>query len=608
MMEGMPAEFAREFPSLVRQLLWARGFRSNEEAHEFLYPSLTQVPVPLGQLRDVEEAVAVLLKAHREKERVVIFGDYDVDGATSTALLVSVLKAWGFDVGYYIPHRVQEGYGVTLKAATKLAEKEPKVKVVVTCDCGVASFEGISFLKSKNIRVIVTDHHEVPNERVPADAILNPKQKNCAYPDKRLAGVGVAFLLLVALRRALDLKDFALNSYLDLVAIGTVCDVAELRGANRALVKLGLKRLSATNRMGLQVMLRNLDLGIKSIKSKDLGFLIGPRINATGRIGEPDVGVKMLLAEDRYEAEQLVNVLETHNRQRQELQKKQLEAAERQAELAVARNPDKKSLVLCDKQFHLGIVGLVAAKISEKFKRPVCVLTELIDEHALADFSGAGVLWKGSLRTPVGYHLADALDSIRSKTPDFFKSAGGHAMAAGVALEQDRVKIFEDLFENAISSQKTQTQNASAEVVLENVNELGQVLSLLEPFGQANPPPLVRVNDFQLQKTQVMKEEHLKLHGKLSEGHLSVLQFKSPWVRMFADDLKKAGDVRLDLVGELTENEWNGNKSVELHLKDLLEVRVSGKRIQTGTNQNEIGNRQGLRKKAGDSHTASLEG
>lgn len=599
-------DFATQLPKFLRQVLWSRGFRDEDRVQAYLHPSLQSIPLPTNRLKDLDIALRLLLEARDRKRKVIIFGDYDVDGTTSAVLLHSALETWGFDVDYFIPHRVTEGYGVTLKAAQKLIEEKNDAKIVVTCDCGIASFEGIEFLKSKGLSVIVTDHHEVPKERVSADAVINPKQKACVYPDKKLAGVGVAFLLVIALRKALDLREFSLLPWLDLVALGTVCDVAELTGANRALVRMGLVRLQQTERPGLQVMLRNLGLESK-IKARDLGFLIGPRLNAAGRVGDPRLGARALLAKSTAEAQPYVDALENHNRERREMQEAQLKEAQILAEDLIRRNPEVKTLVLANRRFHLGIVGLIAARLAEGFSRPSCVLTELQDEHALADFDDLqkkSSLWKGSLRTPPGYHLADALQTIRTHHPDLLVSGGGHALAAGVAVLSDQVDRFQTVFEEAISDQTQIEIPIEVDAELDGREDLAGVLDLLEPFGNGNPQPLVRVRGFKLQRVQIMKEVHLKIFGSLDGNPWSILHFKSPWAKMFAR-LGTERELELDFLAELSENEWRGTKRIELVLKDLLDLRLRGTRIEVGRT-NEIGQSEGFReeKQYSDSHPA----
>lgn len=590
--EILEKTFAPQYPAVLRKILWNRGFRENEEVEAFLHPSLSQVPNPVGSLKDLDLATDILLEVQKNKERVIIFGDYDVDGTTSTTLLVSVLRDFDFDVDYFIPHRVDDGYGVTLEAAKKLLNKEKNIHLVITCDCGIGSFEGIEFLKSNGVKVIVTDHHEVPQKRVSADAILNPKQTECNYPDKKLAGVGVAFLLLIGLRRALGRKDYQLSPFLDLVAVGTVCDVADLRGANRSLVKKGLIYLAQTKNKGLRALLKHLDLENKAIKAKDLGFLIGPRINAVGRIGNPELGVRTLLAQTEEEADEFVQKLETYNTERKSIQAKQLRSASKVAAVSFEKNPSLAAFVVSEEGFHLGVVGLLASRIAEEYKRPACVLTKLEDEHALVDFDEAQSIWKGSLRAPVGYHLSNALESIREEYPSLLKSGGGHALAAGVAIEEQDLEKFKDVFVQAIENQGHHEQVLSVDADFEESDGMELLLPYLEPMGNGNPAPLFRVKDFEVSDIRIMKEVHLKLKGRVGRGPLrSVLQFRSPWVNMFSSLLKRK--LKVDFYGELTENEWRGNKSIEFILKDLLEVRDNGRPINIRSSSNEASNRQG---------------
>ncbi len=591
----VPEGYLKEYPTLLRQILWTRGFQNEEDARAFLNPSLSQIPSPTGSLLDLDLAIKLCIQAKEKQDQVIIFGDYDVDGTTSTVLLYSALNAWGFKCGSFIPHRVQDGYGVTVKGAQKLLQEFPEVKLVITCDCGIASFEGIQFLKSHGIKVIVTDHHEVPPDRVAADAVLNPKQKKCSYPDKKMAGVGVAFLLLIGLRRALDLKEVQLSSYLDLVAVGTVCDVAELVGVNRALVRMGLKRLEQTDNKGLREILRRNSLEDSRLKTRDLGFVIGPRLNAAGRIGDATLGVKTLLASTEAEAIKWVSQLEEHNRQRREIQDLQVKEAQITAEKEIRCNPTRQSLVIANSEFHLGIVGLVASRLAETYKRPVCVLTELKDEHALADFSGQEGLWKGSLRAPAGSHLAASLQRIREKNSKLLVSGGGHALAAGVAIDRNNLDLFVKEFEQATVEQGRTEVTVEVDAVLNNSDRIDEVLGFLEPIGNGNPAPLLRVNSAQLQKVNVMKEIHLRLQTQIGGQNWSVLQFKSPWVRLF-QDLKVSQGVLIDFLAELSENEWNGNKRVELILRDLLDMKVSGKKfeIQRHTSENATGASQSV--------------
>ena len=271
---NVPKDFQPDLSLNLRQFLWARGFRQSDEVQKFLFPKLNDIVHPESLLLDLDEAIKILLKAKEQNQKVLIFGDYDVDGTTSTALLFQTLRDWGWRVDWFIPHRIEEGYGISIEAVNKLKSVQPDFDVLISCDCGISSFEGIQALRDWNKKVIVTDHHECPPERVAAHAVLNPKQSACLYPEKNLAGVGVAFLLILGLRRAIGAKDYSLHSQLELVAIGSVCDLAELKGANRILVKAGLNRLRQTENHGLRALFQMAGVQTSSLKSRDLGFLI----------------------------------------------------------------------------------------------------------------------------------------------------------------------------------------------------------------------------------------------------------------------------------------------------------------------------------------------
>lgn len=590
-----PPDFFPELSVFLRDLLWKRGFQTKEAVRDFLNPNLSQVPSPVGRLLDLEPAIKILLKARDQKESVTIFGDYDVDGSTSAALLTSALGCLGWTVQTYIPHRVEEGYGLTTKAVDRLLQKFPETRVVVTCDCGVSSFAGVQALKDRGIKVIVTDHHEVPVERVAADAIINPKQKNCAYPEKNLAGVGVAFLLLMGIRRALERPDFSLRPYLDLVAVGTICDCAPLLGANRALVRAGLDLLQTPERPGLAAILRFARFDQRELRAKDVGFLIGPRLNASGRVGPPDLGFKTLMAPDRQRADELAKELESFNTKRRSMQEAQTEVALQMAEQS--SKEFKHGLMIASPEFHLGIVGLMASRVSERWRLPTAVLTRVDDEHFLADYPGATGIWKGSLRAPAGFHLAQVLQRIQDECPGILLSFGGHAQAAGVTLKEESVQDFKQEFNKAIIELGQMAGETSYDVILEDPQEVAEALPLLEPLGQGNPPPFVLIRDFKLKRVQIMKEEHLKLWGEVKGRDFSVLHFRSPWVSLGREWEKGFGErslssgIFLSLIGEPQENEWNGRCTLEFQLRELLNWKTNGETygIKSVSGADEIG-------------------
>lgn len=589
MQEAAPANFLTDYPRVLIDLLWHRGLKDEDQVLEFLYPRLSSIPSPIGCLHDLDEALKVLLKVRDRKESLVVFGDFDVDGATSTALLVNVFQDLGWKVSYFVPHRVNEGYGVTAKAIERLMQENPRVSCVVTCDCGVSSFEGISILKEKGVSVVVTDHHEPPpGSRVSADAVLNPKQKACLYPDKRLAGVGVAFLLAMALRRALNAKDYSLNSHLDLVCLGTVCDLADLQGVNRVFVKAGLITLANTERLGLQALKEVAGVKDKQLSARDLGFVLGPRLNAIGRMGDPKLGIELLLSRDRSDALQKALALEGMNRRRRELQQVQVQKAEQEA----AKISSESSIVLWDAEYHLGLVGLVASRLAENFEKPSCVLTRIDDEHELANYAESTDkrIWKGSLRSRPGVHLANTLQAINTSYPGLLKSFGGHSMAAGVAMLEENVEQFASVFKNFVQLGGVQQESRSYDLDLHSTQGLEKLLGFLEPIGQANPAPCFMIQGAELLDYKVLKEEHLKLKIRYLGQIWSVLQFRSPWVTLFQEnDFSKSSSIEMDLGVELMENEWRGEKGLEFRLLDLVELRQAGRVYEFKQRQNEIG-------------------
>lgn len=576
-----PKDYLADFPLLLRRLLWSRGLSDQETALRYLYPRLSHIENPVGKLKDLSEAISILIRARDQAQEVVVFGDYDVDGASSSALLVDFLSQMGWKVSYYIPHRIEEGYGLSPLAAKKLLEKQTSAQVVVTCDCGISSFEGISFLKQKSLSVIVTDHHEPPERRVAADAILNPKQKDCAYPDKNLAGVGVAFLLVIALRRELAAKDFSLLPFLDLVALGTVCDVAPLRGANRVFVKAGLEVLKQTRRVGLRALMSEASVNPIRLKCRDLGFGLGPRLNAAGRIGDPFLGVNTLLATDQTEAHSLARQLETHNMNRKQLQEEQILKAE--ASLSRSLSGEQKSVVVKDSSFHLGLVGLIASRLCENFSRPSCVMTRVEDEHELANYPCEENLWKGSLRAPPGFHLAEQLAWMEEQCPDLFVSKGGHALAAGLAVREKDLDRFEKMFEKSIRRCGGRKKPTGYDLELTTTEGLEKILPWLEPVGEGNPAPRFLLEGAELEYYRILKEKHLKFQALIDGKTWPLLHFQSPWVRMFSE-VTKGRAIQLRGIVEILENEWRGQVKTELLLKELLELKVDGV-IHDGPNE-----------------------
>jgi single-stranded-DNA-specific exonuclease len=445
------------------------------------------------------KAIVLINNAIRNKEKIMIFGDYDVDGITSLCLLKNTLLKLGAQVMHYIPHRIKEGYGLN-KAITRIA-KENKIKLLITVDCGINSHAQIQELITHDIKVVITDHHEPLNHLLPnASAILNPKVSNSGYPYRELAGVGVAYKLC----QALTGKN--LNQELDLVALGTIADIVPLTSENRIIVKEGLKELSQAKRVGIRALIEVSRLNKKEINPNFVSFILGPRINASGRMDTPEIALKLLMTNNEKEALELAKVMEDHNRQRQKIEGSILE----EAELIINKEINFKEhrvIVICGDGWHEGVLGIVASKIADKFYRPTIVISSGKD------------LCKGSGRSIKGFHLFDALLECR----DYLDSFGGHAHAAGLLIAKTNIDKFRKninrlandklLFEDLLPS-----LDIDMELEFSGLNEkLARELEVLEPFGSGNPEPLFYTRNLKLKgEPQVLARETLKFW--LSDG------------------------------------------------------------------------------------------
>jgi single-stranded-DNA-specific exonuclease len=506
----------------VGRALWARGLRDAASADRFLNPRLDQLPDPFG-LKGIEAAVARLAGALEAREAICVYGDYDVDGVTSTALLVSVLRklaacapgpAAPARVDFYVPHRLIEGYGLNLDAMRKIAARG--TRLVVSADCGVTAVAEIDGAARLGLDVVVIDHHtsaQLAEDLPRAVAILNPHQPGCAFPGRELAAVGVAFHLLLALRKRLREAGWFtaahpepnLREQLDLVALGTIADVVPLTGPNRVLVHFGLQELARDVRPGL-VALKAVANVAGAVTASDVGFKLGPRINAAGRLDDASVGVRLLLTSDPIEARRLAEQLDRANTERQELQKRiALEAIEQAAKLGP---PEKRHmLVVSSPGWHAGVVGIVASRLVERFHRPALVLAEEGDQT------------KGSGRSVEGFHLYDALARCSPHLTKF----GGHRHAAGVTLQTGSVAALSEALEEQARAQLNLAQlsprlRVDAELGAGELDvSLARELSRLAPFGAGNPEPVFLCPELLAHEVRVLPDRrgggpgHLKL-------------------------------------------------------------------------------------------------
>jgi single-stranded-DNA-specific exonuclease len=465
--------------------------------------------LPFHTLKGIDQAVDLLVEALRRQWHVCVIGDYDADGATSTALVVSLLRQFGLtQVGYLVPDRFRYGYGLTPEIVALARQRKPDL--LITVDNGIASVEGVAAARAAGMRVLITDHH-LPGQALPdADAIVNPNQPGCGFPSKVLAGVGVAFYLMSALRARLRSEGQkngpTLAAWLDLVALGTVADVVPLDRNNRILVEHGLRLLRAGRaRPGIQALLRVAGRDTTRATSNDLGYAAAPRLNAAGRLDDMSIGIECLLSEDEDVALQQARRLDQLNRERRELQQQMQDGA--LTDLAGQLQAGALPVGLCvyDPQWHQGVTGPVAGRLKELYHRPVVAFAP----------AGSGLL-KGSGRSVTGFHMRDALDAIATQNPGLITKFGGHAMAAGLSLECSRF----DEFRNAFDREARRWLDASAlDGVIETDGELASddiTLELAEalrdagPWGQSFPEPLFD-GEFEVLERRIVGERHLKL-------------------------------------------------------------------------------------------------
>jgi single-stranded-DNA-specific exonuclease len=555
-------------PPPLGRVLWARGYREPAQAERFLLPRLEHLPNPF-ELKGIDAAVLRLQRALAQGEPVCVYGDYDVDGVTSTALLVSVLRKLGGKVDFYVPHRLVEGYGLNEGALAKIAARG--TRLVVSADCGVTAVAEVDAAARLGLDVVVIDHHTASQHLPRAVAILNPHQPGCTFPGRELAAVGVAFHLLLALRKRLrEAGWFAsrpepnLREVLDLVALGTIADVVPLTGPNRVLVHFGLKELARAGRVGV-LALKSVAQLAGEVTAGDVGFKLGPRINAAGRLDDASVGVRMLLSEDLREARALAEQLDRANAERQDLQARIAGEAIASAE-RLGTPEQRRTLVVSSSGWHVGVVGIVAARLVERFHRPALVIAE------------EGGVAKGSGRSVEGFHLFDALSHCAHHLTKF----GGHKHAAGVTLETSRIGAFSEALEaqgrqSLEASQLSPRLRIDAELHPRDVHlDLATQLRRLAPFGAGNPEPVFFCRELAAHEVRLLPDKkgigpgHLKL--RLGEAGARVAESESAPLDAIGFNLGGTSlpvGSRLDAAFQLSIDTWNGAERLQLKLKDV---------------------------------------
>ncbi len=564
--QALQAIFAQKLgvPPIVAQILANRGILTLDDARVFLNGGLSDMHDPF-LLKDMDPAVERIRRAVTGGEKIIIYGDYDADGITGTALLAGVLTELEADVDYYIPRRVEDGYGLNIPSLKTMADRG--VSLIITVDCGIAAAAEVVFARERGIDVVVTDHHEPPAELPPAVAVVNPKRRDCSYPFKELAGVGVAFKLMQALVGALTRGDTTncppgqgetlpdvLQRHLDIVALGTVADIVPLRGENRILVKAGLVQLANTSHPGLQALLKVSGLAGKSLNADKLAFGLAPRLNAAGRIGDARLAAELLLTAEPEQAVRLANLLDQANTERQQVEGGIFNQAVEMIEAAgLAQN---RILVLAHPDWHVGVVGIVAARVVQKYYRPAILL------------SISGEVAKGSARSIPGFNIYAALTACDHLLTRY----GGHNQAAGITLPTRQADDFYAAIE-AFAQQNMATETLHRQITIdaevrfpELTREFYGYLARLAPFGCENPGPVLFSRAAQALDYRCVGTDgtHLKMRLQNEQCVIDGIGFGLGGHTALADS--QAG---LDIAFALEENEWNGRVTLQLNIKDL---------------------------------------
>ncbi|MEK7400109.1 MAG: single-stranded-DNA-specific exonuclease RecJ [Candidatus Poribacteria bacterium] len=551
-----------KIPLLIAQLLVNRNITDEKSAYEFLYPDISHLHSPY-KLKGIPEAVERIKKAISNKEKIIIYGDYDVDGITSVCLMFLCLNNLGADVNYYIPKRYEEGYGLNCESLSEL--KKNGCDLLLTVDCGISTVNEVNFANENGMDVIITDHHEPSKKIPPAFAVINPKLDDSGYPYSSLAGVGVAFKLAQALMEDYGVEeDSFIENNLDLVALGTIADMAPLTGENRPIAALGLKALNKLQRKGIRALCEIANVKQGAIDSYMVGFRLSPRINAAGRMDTTAYNaVKLLLTESDDEAIELAQKLDNSNKERQSYEKFIVESAKKQVqEQNLAR---EKAIILAGEGWHFGAVGIAASKIKDFFFRPTVLI------------SIEGDMGRGSARSIPEFDIHDAV----SKCSQLLDKFGGHKSAVGFSIPKDNIEKFRKDF-LAIASNTISKDDLLAKIDIDAVVSLSDLsmdavesLSLLEPYGQENPQPLIAIKGLSLKYPPGIMgkaNEHLQVTVTDGKGVMRAVAFN---MSKLERELS-AEKVKVDIAGRPSINAWNDNKSVELKVEEFLIYHKSG--------------------------------
>ena len=537
-----------KFPPVLRQLLFNRGYATDADARAFLKAAPAHDMSPWG-LKGMDVAISRILQALDNTEKIVIYGDYDVDGVTSTALLVQVLRALNADVDAYIPNRFDEGYGLNMDALSQIAEDG--TDLVITVDCGIRSVDEAAHARDLGLDLVITDHHHPGDVLPPALSVINPKQAGDTYPEKMLAGVGIAYKIAQALFEKRPVSGLTPDHLLDLVALGTVADLAPLSGENHALVRKGLRVMQNAQRQGLVSLAGVSSVNIKEVNAMNIGFSLGPRLNAAGRLGSALDAYELLMETDFMRAGNMAQELEMQNQERQKITREMQEIAET---IALAAEDEAFLLFAASPEFNEGVVGLAASRLVEKYYRPAIV--GKVDEETTVC----------SCRSIAEFHITDALDQCA----DLLVRHGGHAAAAGFTVCNENVgELIKRL--KAIAAEELSGTDlrpvvvADMELALDALSfEMFEHLQYLEPTGYGNPQPVFVSRNLRIVSSRTVgrDQSHLKLTVSDGDAKLDGIAFR-------LGHLKPDLPPKVDLLYTFEVNEWNGRKSLQLNVKDI---------------------------------------
>ncbi len=537
---------------VISKVLANRKIQKLDSANRFFNPSLDMLHDPF-LMQDMDKAVERVLKNIKSGKPIMVFGDYDVDGTTGAASLYSAFQKFGADVTYYIPHREEEGYGLSYQGIE--VAQDNGIDLIITCDCGINAFAQVDFANEKNVDIIITDHHTTDIKLPQAYAVLNPKRNDCQYPFKGLCGGGVAFKLIAALGMELNIPLSEYDEILPLITLGTAADIVPIKDENRAIVHYGLNMLENVKKPGLKTLLELAGLNGK-MSVGQLVFSVAPKINAAGRLGDANRAVELLVTDDVDRARVLAKELDDENKRRQLIQQAVVDEALYKVN-AEADLKNEYALVLANEGWHQGVVGIVASKIKEEFNRPTVII-------ALENGTG-----KGSARSIAGFDLYKAL----SECKDHLDGYGGHPMAAGLTVSTDKLSQFKKSFIDVANEQLTEenlhaTLNLDCEMTLQDITpRFMEFLDKLSPYGPGNMRPKFAIRNVEISGAP-------KVIGKTGE-HLR-FKIKQGLKTMAAIGFGLSGKYEMLITGQLVDiacvvetNEWQGNTTIQLNVRDI---------------------------------------